>query len=308
MLQPLISIIVPAYKSEYLKECMDSIVNQSYDNWQLVIVNDHSPYDLDSIIGQYKDRRIVYRKRAEGFGGSRLVDNWNDCLKDVTGDFVINMGDDDVLLPGCLKEYVRLIEKYPEVDVFHGWTDIIDEKSCIKEMCPQHPEHESVYGFMQRIMNGEPLFIGDVLIRTERLALIGRYQQFPLAWHSDHITAYAAAREHGVASTNIPVFGYRKHSRTISLSKDNIQTKLKADSMAFDWYAEFLSGEKSTHTDQAICKCMLDTLPHLFEKKVCQDISTGCRHQPWKTLAYWPFMLRHKLGAKALLRAAAYAL
>ena len=308
MRQPLISIIVPAYKSDYLKECMDSIVSQSYEDWQLVLVDDHSPYDLDSIIGQYNDPRIVYRKREEGFGSSRLVDNWNDCFNDVTGDFVMNMGDDDILLPGCLEEYVRLIEKYPDVDVFHGWTEIIDETSHIKEMCPQHPELESVYAFMQRIMNGEPLFIGDVLIRTERLAHIGRYQQFPLAWHSDHITAYAAAREHGVAGTSIPVFGYRKHSRTISLSQHNIKTKLEADAMAFDWYADFLSGVKPSSTDQAICLCLLDTLPHLFEKKLCQDISTGCSHRPWKVLTYWPFMQHHKLGLKSLLKAMAYSI
>ena len=47
------SIAIPAYKSYYLKECIDSILVQSYEDFELIIVNDASPEDLDSIVSLY---------------------------------------------------------------------------------------------------------------------------------------------------------------------------------------------------------------------------------------------------------------
>lgn len=306
-MKPLISIIIPAYKDLYLAECMDSIISQGYDNWQLVIVNDNSPHDIDSVVGRYDDPRIFYSKRQTGYGSERLVDNWNDCLAKVSGDYVINMGDDDILLPGCLEEYARLINLFPSVDVFHGWTEIIDEKSQVIDVCPQHPRHESVYAFMQRIWKGETLYIGDVLIRTSVLRGIGGYQNYPLAWHSDHITAFDAAACNGVVSTEKIVFGYRKHSRTISMSKQNVALKLDADIEAFGWYAGFLASGPADGSAAALLRqCLVDMLPYMRRRKICQDISEGCKHKPWKVLAFVPYIMCHKLGVGTVLRAVAY--
>ena len=95
------SIIIPAYKPNFLKECIDSILAQTYEDFELIIVNDDSPYDLDSIIGLYNDLRICYHKNRTNYGAIDMVNNWNHCLEFVTGEYVINMGDDDKLLPNC---------------------------------------------------------------------------------------------------------------------------------------------------------------------------------------------------------------
>ena len=52
------SIIVPAFKKQFLKECIDSILAQSYDNFEVIIINDNSPHDLDAVISLYNDKRI----------------------------------------------------------------------------------------------------------------------------------------------------------------------------------------------------------------------------------------------------------
>lgn len=53
MKKPFISITVPAYKAQYLAECIESILAQTYSNFELVIVNDASPQNLDEIVGKY---------------------------------------------------------------------------------------------------------------------------------------------------------------------------------------------------------------------------------------------------------------
>ena len=64
------SVTVPAYKAQFLSECIDSILAQTYKNFELIIVNDVSPQDLDSIVKRYDDPRIRYYKNKEATGTS----------------------------------------------------------------------------------------------------------------------------------------------------------------------------------------------------------------------------------------------
>ena len=80
------SVTVPAYKAQFLAECIDSILTQTYKNFELIIVNDASPQDLDCIVSKYDDPRIRYYKNEVGFGAEHGVGNWNKCLEYTTGD------------------------------------------------------------------------------------------------------------------------------------------------------------------------------------------------------------------------------
>ncbi|MFA6832241.1 MAG: glycosyltransferase, partial [Bacteroidaceae bacterium] len=67
------SITVPAYKAQFLKECIDSILAQTYQNFELIIVNDNSPQNLEHIVSKYHDERIHYYKNKIGFGAEHVV-------------------------------------------------------------------------------------------------------------------------------------------------------------------------------------------------------------------------------------------
>ena len=95
---PLISIIIPVYKVEqYLKECIDSIINQTYMNLEIVIVDDGSPDNCPLICDQYAalDKRIkVIHKKNGGLSDAR-----NAGLNIITGDYVTFVDSDDVIHP-----------------------------------------------------------------------------------------------------------------------------------------------------------------------------------------------------------------
>lgn len=69
------SVTVPAYKAQFLSQCIDSILAQSYKSLELIIFNDASPQDLDSIVSKYNDPRIRYYKNEIGFGAEHVVGN-----------------------------------------------------------------------------------------------------------------------------------------------------------------------------------------------------------------------------------------
>lgn len=213
------SILIPAYKAQYLAECIDSILAQTYSNFELVIVNDASPQNLDEIVGRYYDDRIRYFKNEKNCGALHVVDNWNKCLAYAKGDYVICMGDDDRLLPSCLEEYSKLIDKYPDLDIYHGMTEIIDENGNVTNMQEARPEREGMYSMISgRLRNSRLQYIGDWLFKRTALEQLNGYVNMPMAWGSDDLTAYTIAKNKGVANTQIPVFQYRISSLTISNS------------------------------------------------------------------------------------------
>ena len=93
------SFILPAYKARFFREALDSILSQTNKDFDLIIVNDASPEDLDSIVRSYNDSRIRYYVNEKNIGGKDLVAQWNHCLEYAKGEYVILASDDDVYSP-----------------------------------------------------------------------------------------------------------------------------------------------------------------------------------------------------------------
>ncbi len=116
--QILFSILVPLYNTpqEYLKDMIDSVLNQTYGNWELCLADgsDAEHAYVEQIVQEYRGRdenlakRIVY-KRLEKNGG--ISANTNECLALATGDFIAPFDHDDYLHPSVLYEYVKAINE-----------------------------------------------------------------------------------------------------------------------------------------------------------------------------------------------------
>ncbi len=239
------SVTIPAYKAKFLKECIESVLAQTYKDFELIIVNDASPEDLTSIVQSFNDPRIRYYINETNCGALNVVDNWNKCLSYATGDYIICMGDDDKLLPNCLEEYAKLIEKYPRLGVYHAMTGIIDEDSNLIRMQETRPEREGVYSMLLgRILYRRIQYIGDFLFDRNLLKDNGGFYKLPIAWGSDDISSYIAAKNTGIANMQVIGFLYRDNLQTITNSS-NVVYKLKAMMQEETWYKEFLSHEPS---------------------------------------------------------------
>ena len=66
------SFVLPAYKARFFREAIESILNQTYSEFELIIVNDASPEDLDSIVNSYSDERIRYYRNKEKYWWTRF--------------------------------------------------------------------------------------------------------------------------------------------------------------------------------------------------------------------------------------------
>jgi glycosyltransferase involved in cell wall biosynthesis len=244
------SVTIPAYKDRFLKETIDSVLAQTYQNYEIVIVNDASPYDLDSIVSQYDDPRIRYFKNDKNCGAKNVVDNWNICLSHATGEFVMCIGDDDNLTPRCLHDFANLIEKFPNLDLYHARSEIIDDDSNFVCLLEKRPEWESVYSLMYNPRNTH---LGDWLFKTETLRKNGGFYKLPYGWQSDDISAFIAAASHGVANTQEVGFQYRGNGLSISHDLTCIEDKIEAVRFSMKWRLDFVSKQHpSNEEDQQL--------------------------------------------------------
>ena len=235
------SILIPAFKPNYLKDAITSVINQIYNNWELIIVDDCSPYDLKSIVNSIDDPRILFYRNKTNYGAVDVVDNWNKCLSYAKGDYVICMGDDDILPCNALETYKNLIDRYPTMKIYHGRTELIDEEGKSLALLEPREEVESPLAFAYYRWKGRYQYIGDFCYELRTLREQGGFYKLPLAWSSDDISAVRQASVgDGIANSNIVLFKYRINRLSIT-SSGSIPIKLEAIKLEEKWYESFLN-------------------------------------------------------------------
>ena len=287
------SITIPAYKARFLDEAIKSVIAQTYQDWQLVIVDDCSPEDLKGIVEPYlADSRVEYYRNEKNCGAVDVVDNWNICLSHCTGDYVICMGDDDRLLPCCLEELSKTIDKYPELNVYHLQTEIIDESGKVIETLEERPEQEDVLSLMTKRWEGRKQYIGDFCYSRKHLNAFGGYFPLPYAWGSDDITLFRAALPSGIANVSRTGFQYRENQYSISLSHNDAE-KVATVLLQREWYqkafAELIPQGVFPKTDiQNALNSMNGFVRGLIIGHIKRDLKQGGVHKYWYWLWNYP--------------------
>lgn len=166
----LVSVAIPAYKSTFLKESIDSVLEQDYSFLELIIVNDHSPNDINNIVELYKDNRIRYYINRTNLGKTSIVHNWNRCLSLAKGEFFVLLCDDDVLFPDFLSTLLKLADRYPSCSVFHSRRRLYDNQLNTYYDEDTWPEFESYNDFYSSYVESKRHHtISEFLYRTKSI-------------------------------------------------------------------------------------------------------------------------------------------
>ncbi len=128
--QPKLSIVIPAYKTpeKYLREMLDSILHQTYGNWEVCVANG-SPkgegHIVEKVMKQYleKDDRFRYKNLGENLG---ISGNTNAAIEMADGDFIVLADHDDTLPEHALFEVAAAIHDHPRCDVIYSDEDKLD--------------------------------------------------------------------------------------------------------------------------------------------------------------------------------------
>ena len=112
-----ISVMICCYNSEqYLMETIDSVIDQTYANWEIVIVNDGSTDSTEDIIFDYIEQGIpisYFKQENRGFGAARNI-----AMENAKGDWIAIIDHDDICMPNRLRSQVNDIMNNPKASLF----------------------------------------------------------------------------------------------------------------------------------------------------------------------------------------------
>lgn len=284
---PKYSICIPAYKSKYLQECIRSILAQRYTDFELIVLNDKSPESVANIVKRFRDDRICYVENEQNVGAVRLVENWNKCLQMAKGEFVVIMGDDDLLAPDYLDEFNKLIDAYPSLEVYHCRSTIIKGEGERMMLTPALPSYEHVYDSVwHRLHQLRANYISDYVYRTASLRQRGGFYNLPLAWGSDDITAFIASKDKGIAHTNNPVFLYRSNALSITSTGNDLK-KMEAQMGYAAWLGTFLTQEPVDPADEVVYRHLVQKQGYYMQQRRVYTMTVSIQKQWWKKTWFW---------------------
>lgn len=138
---PAISVVLPTYNgSRYIDEAIRSCINQTYPNWELIIVDDASTDNTPARISQYvaRDNRIQSIRHETN---RKLPAALNTGFSQANGDYLTWTSDDNYYLPNAFQAFVEFLNGNPEIDVAYSDYDQIDENgSFLQTVCVDDPE------------------------------------------------------------------------------------------------------------------------------------------------------------------------
>jgi len=125
MSSPRVSVIMPVYNTAaYLGEAIQSILDQSYADFEFIIINDGSADHSEQIINSFNDPRIIYLSNNQNQG---LVYTLNRGVDLASGEWIARMDGDDISLPIRFEEQMQYLHDHPYVDVLATTIQLIDE-------------------------------------------------------------------------------------------------------------------------------------------------------------------------------------
>ena len=119
-----VSIIIPVYGVEkYIASAVQSVINQTYQNFELLIIDDESPDKSVNICRQFSDPRIkIIHQTNRGLAGAR-----NTGIRQAKGDYLAFLDGDDLWLPQKLERHIQHLEKFPDIGISFSRSALIDE-------------------------------------------------------------------------------------------------------------------------------------------------------------------------------------
>ncbi|PSR23976.1 MAG: hypothetical protein C7B45_01435 [Sulfobacillus acidophilus] len=184
MQKPVVTIISPTYNhARWISACIDSVIHQSYQQWELILVDDASVDQTETIVREYcrTDPRIRYIRHRVNYGPLRLADTYNDAFRQAQGDFIAILEGDDLWPPYKLQTQVEWNLADPLLCLSCGAVQQIGEASAVFRVPKKFRGTITTEALLEGILLRR-IFPGPVTTMISRTCLenIGGFQSAPM--------------------------------------------------------------------------------------------------------------------------------
>lgn len=212
----LVSIIMPSYNTaRFIKDSIDSVLNQTYRNWELIIIDDCSTDESISIIKNINDKRIILLENQEN-SGAAVSRNYG--LRKANGKYIAFLDSDDLWLPEKLENQIRFMESNNYVFTYTCYEQISEENRELGIYCsgPKIITRKKMFRFC---------YPGCLTVVYDRTA-VGDLQIADIKKNNDYAMWLSICKNHNCYLLNENLAKYRK-GRTGSISSHGFLTLIK---------------------------------------------------------------------------------
>ena len=218
--EPLISILMPVYNCAlYLREAIDSVLAQTYSNFELLILNDGSTDNSKEIILSYDDPRIKYIENEKNL---KLIATLNKGIDFAKGTYITRMDADDTMPSDRYEIQMKYMLEHPDVDLCSVWAYVTDEQGKrIGELKGiDTSELINVSLFFTNPINHPGILCKSKVLKENR------YCEFT---HAEDMELWIKLRDKGYKMVNIPkyLYSYRWYGNNVSNSNADFQLEQK---------------------------------------------------------------------------------
>jgi len=211
-MHPLVSVVMSVYNGErFLREAVDSILNQTFSDFELIIINDGSTDETREILESYKDERLVLVDQ-ENMGLTKALNNG---IARAKGKYVARQDADDVSKPERLEKQVAFMEAHPAVGLLGTRFEFIDQNGMVTRQGVLPIDNRALH---ERLKVINQFNHGSVMIRKEALDKVGLFRDF-FKYAQDYDLWLRIAEQYEVCNLPECLFCYRELEKAISSSK-----------------------------------------------------------------------------------------
>ncbi len=222
---PILSIIIPTYNAEkFISQAIQSILDQTYNNFELIIINDASTDNTKSIIETFDDSRIKYFENEKNEG---IVFSRNKGLKLARGEYIGMLDADDIVYPEKFKLQIDFLEKNKDFGMVGSWARFIDENG---KYLTGSWKLKASPKMIPSIMLFKNYFLQSaVLYRRECIGSFSFKEGFEIG--EDYLIWYEILKKWKAWNLQQYLLDYRVHEK--SITQNNIEFKREKEKEVF---------------------------------------------------------------------------
>jgi alpha-1,3-rhamnosyltransferase len=224
--QPLVSIAIPCYNHEkYVQECIKSVIEQDYENIELIIIDDGSKDEsvskIQALLPECEKRfsRFEFRTRPN----KGLCATLNEAIDWCEGEFYSAIASDDMMLPHKTSLQVQYFQKHPECDAVFGGMYVVDDDG---KVVKTRKGFNGFVAFKDLFLMKRSLAAPTQMIRLKKLTAAGLYPEglYIEDWYMWLRISHAGSV---ISSLDTPLVYYRRHESNMSGRVDVMSTARK---------------------------------------------------------------------------------
>lgn len=256
---------MPTYNvAPYVREAIDSVMQQTYTDFELLVIDDCSTDDTVSVVRSIDDPRIHIIQNEKNVG---LAENLNRGLSHITTEYVARMDGDDIAEPFWLEREVTILDSHPEIGICSGG---FERFGTVKSLVSFPEHHEDCLANM--------LFECSVIVPTFRMSLYRdhglRYSTY--AFPAEDYRFWAEClRVTKIYNIQATLFHYRMHPMQICTARSKEQQRKVAQVRRYmlEWLSEDFNEEEQTYyTGQFMAAQIASKQDYQERKAFCQKM------------------------------------